>query len=432
MDKRRPVRVSLNILTSIVFLFSSVIPLEAQQAASFAVSLEEILQEALENNRELKASRENLEAARHRVPQSSALPDPMAGYAVMGPMLETPLGPQKDMYEFEQMIPFPGKLFERRKIALAEVEAASAQFKMTQRELILKVSETYYDLYALDKTIESVEEILGLLKKSESIAQSRYASGQGEQRDVAKAQAKVSQMLQELFLLRQQRRTLAAFLNALLNRKAAADLDKVPEPVLPVLDLEMDQLLSLARDNRPELLEAAAIRVKEEHAKTLAKYEYVPDISVGFQYTRIGDGMTTDPEDGRDAWMVPLKVTLPLWQNRLGPGVAEARRNLAATEEKLKDVENMTEYEVKNACYRFTAAQQVVELYEDALLPQAKLAFSSDQAGYEAGRTDILNFLDSEEVYLNARIAYYRSLADALKSFAAIERAVGVDLQGKK
>lgn len=432
MDKTRPVAVSLNILISIFFLFSSLTSLEAQEAVPSAVSLEEILKEALENNRELKAAGEELQAAKHRVPQSSALPDPMAGYAVMGPMLETSLGPQKDMYEFEQMIPFPGKLFERRKIAIAEVEAASAQFKMAQRELILKVSETYYDLYALDMTIESVEEILDLLKKSESIAQARYASQQGEQRDVAKAQAKVSQMFQELFLLRQERRTRAAFLNALLNRKAAADLDKVTAPVLPVLDLEMDHLVNLAKENRPELQEAAAMRDKEKHAKTLAKYEYVPDISVGFQYTRIGDGMTSDPNDGRDAWMVPLKMTLPLWQNRLGPGVLEAQRNLGAREEKLKDTENMTEYEVKNAYYRFTAVKQVVELYEDALLPQAKLAFSSDQAGYEAGRTDILNFLDSEEVYLNARIAYYRALADALKSFAAIERAVGVDLQGKK
>ena len=65
----------------------------------------------------------------------------------------------------------------------------------------------------------------------------------------------------------------------------------------------------------------------------------------------------------------------------------------------------------------------------NALLPQAKLAFYSDQAGYEAGRTDVLNFLDSEEVYLNAKIAYYQALADALKSFAAIERAVGVDMR---
>lgn len=429
MNRTPAVRV-LIIISMFVFLsFSSSTRLSAQETAQPSVSLDELLKEALANNRELEAAREELQAARHRVPQASALPDPTAGYGVMGPMLETPLGPQKDVYEFEQMIPFPGKLVERRKVALAEVDAAVAQFNEVKRDVIFEVSRTYYDLYAVDATIEAVEEIRDLLKKFESIAQSRYASQQGEQRDVAKAQAKVSETLQGLFVLRQQRQTLAAFLNALLNRRASTPLDKASAPVLPKLELSLDQLLQQGRENRPELLEAAAMRDKERHAHTLAKYEYMPDISVGFQYTRIGEGMTSDPNDGRDAWMVPIRITLPIWQNRIVPAVLEAKRNLGASEAKLQQAGNLAEYEVKNAYYQFTAGRQVVELYENALIPQAKLAFFSDQAGYEAGRTDVLNFLDSEEVYRNAKIAYYQALADALKNFAAIERAVGVDIE---
>lgn len=429
MNRTPVVRVLIIILISVFLFFSSSPWIPAQETVQPSVSLDELLKEALANNRELEAAREELQAAKHRVPQSSALPDPTLGYAVMGPMLETPLGPQKDVYEFEQMIPFPGKLLERRKIALFEVDAASAQLRQAERELVLNVSQTYYDLYAAEATIEAVEEILDLLKNFESIARSRYASQQGEQRDVAKAQAKVSGTLQELFVLRQQRQTLAAFLNTLLDRRASAPIDKVKTPVLPKLELSLDQLLQQTRENRPELLTAAAMRGKQEHAHALAKYEYMPDISVGFQYTRVGDGMTTDPDDGRDAWMVPIKVTLPLWQNRIVPAVLEAKRNLNASEANLRQAENLAEYEIKNAYYRFTAGRQVVELYENALIPQAKLAFSSDQAGYEAGRTDVLNFLDSEEVYRNAKIAYYQALADALKNFAAIERAVGVDIE---
>lgn len=429
MNRTPVVRVSVIISISVFLFFSSSPWLPAQETVRPSVPLEELLKEALANNRGLEAAREELQAAKHRVPQASALPDPMAGYAVMGPMLETPLGPQKDVYEFEQMIPFPGKLLERRKIALSEVDAASAHLRQVERELVLNVSQTYYDLYAVEATIAAVEEILDLLKKFEAIAESRYASRQGEQRDVAKAQAKVSGTLQELFVLRQQRQTLGAFINTLLDRRSSAPLDKVSAPVLPKLELSLEQLLQRSMENRPELLAAAAMRGRQEHAHALAKFEYMPDISVGFQYTRIGGGMTTDPDDGRDAWMVPIKVTLPLWQNRIIPAVLEAKRNLNASEANLRQAENLAEYEIKNAYYRFTAGRQVVELYENALIPQAKLAFSSDQAGYEAGRTDVLNFLDSEEVYRNAKIAYYQALADALKNFAAIERAVGVDIE---
>ena len=79
--------------------------------------------------------------------------------------------------------------------------------------------------------------------------------------------------------------------------------------------------------------------------------------------------------------------------------------------------------------FRSTAAKQVVDLYDNALIPEAELAFHSDEAGYEAGRTDVLNLIDSERVYLNAKVSYFQALAEALKSYAAIERAVGVDLE---
>ena len=158
------------------------------------ITLETLLNEALLNNRDIKEARERLASAKHRIPQASALPDPTAGTAYMGRMLETPLGPQKNIYEFEQMIPFPGKLIEQHHIAASEVGVAEARLKETERNIILKVSETYYDLFAIDAVIQTVEEVKGLLKKMESIAGSRYASQSGSQRDVAKAQAEVSEI----------------------------------------------------------------------------------------------------------------------------------------------------------------------------------------------------------------------------------------------
>lgn len=422
-------KVVLHLFTFLSFIFM-IFPVYAQEVNT--ATLDDLVKEALANNREIQAARQGFEAARHRVPQASALPDPTVGYAVMGPMLETTLGPQKDIYEFEQMVPFPGKLMERRKMAQTEVTAASARLKETEREVALKVKETYYDLYAVESNLKILNEIVEVLKKFESAAQARYASQQAEQRDVAKAQAKISETLQQIFVLRQERETLAAMLNALLNRDVNASFETVEKPQLPALNLGLEQLLEEARESRPELLEAKAMRKREEHASNLAKYEYAPDLSVGFQYYRIGNGDTTMDDDGRDAWMIPIKVTLPLWQNRIGPGVLEAKKNLAASQSNLEQTENLTEYEIKNAYYQFTSAKQIVELYENALIPQAEIAFRSDQAGYEAGRTDILNLIDSEEVYLNSQMAYNEALADTLTGFATLERIIGRDISGER
>ncbi len=392
------------------------------------VTLQQLLSEAVTNNQQLHAAKQSWEATKLRIPQAWALPDPTGSYMLMGQMIETRLGPQEQVFEFEQMVPFPGKLMERRSMALAEANAAQAQMRGIEREVILKVSESYYDLYAVDATLQVVEELKDSLKNLQTIAQARYASEGSSQRDVAKAQTEVSDTLQRLFVLRQQRQTLTAVLNALLDRDPRSAVGRPLKPQLPTLSSTVEDLLELVRQHRPELQEAEAQINRYRHARTLARFEYMPDLSVGFQYAQIGSGMTADPDDGKDAWMVPLKITIPLWQNRVIAGVREANRNLQASQAQSEQAENMAEYEVKDAYYRFITAKQIVELYENALIPQAGLAFQSDQAGYEAGRVDVLNVIDSERVYLNAKIAHYQAIADAMKNFAALERAVGIDL----
>ena len=400
----------------------------AQEAPEGILRLDEVLQEARAKNPELKAAKARWDAARLRVPQAWALPDPTAGYAIMGPELETRVGPQKNLYEVEQLIPFPAKLLERRQMAVAEANAEEARWHAAERDVILKVSQAYYDLYATDASLRAVEEVREILGAFESIAQSRYASGTTAQRDVAKAQTEVSETLERLFLLRQQRQTLTALLNALLSQDSKTAIGSIQPPSLPSVPEQVESLIELAKQSRPELRQADAQVLRDRHANRLAKLDYLPDVSVGFAYNQIGSGMTSDPHDGRDAWMIPIKVTLPLWQNRLVPAVREAKRNLTASQADLTQAENLSGYEVRDAYYRFVAAKQVVALYENALLPQAELALHSDQAAYESGRSDALSLIDSERVYLNAKVAYYRAVADAMKSYAGLERAVGTTL----
>lgn len=417
------------IITMLVSVFFGVMPPAAQ--AQGPLALEDLIAEALENNRELQAAREDWEAARHRVPQASALPDPTVGYTFMGPMMETPLGPQEEMYEFEQMIPFPGKLVEKRKMASAEVREEEARRKMIERDVIFKVSEAYYELFTVQASLQAAEEVHDLLVKFEAIAQSRYASQASSLREVAKAQAEVSEILQRIFVLRQQKDSLQALLTALLGRTQPLVLDGIPEPSVPSENISVDELLQTARQNRPELLMATARRERQGHAQSLARYEYAPDMTVGFRYTQIGDGTTTDPDDGRDSWMVPVTFTIPLWQNRIVPAVAEARSQLRSSQARLEQAEQFTEYEVRRAYYQFLQQKQTVELYRNAFLPQAELAFRSDRAGYEAGNIDIRDLIDSERIYLNARMAYYEALGQALASWAGIEWTVGSNLRGQ-
>lgn len=389
--------------------------------------LQALLEEALRNNPQLKAAREEWKATQKRVPQASALPDPTVGYAFMGPSIETRNGPIMENYDFEQMIPFPGKLAGRRNAAKAEAAASEARMKQAEREVIFKVCEAYYDLVTTEKTIGLVEEIKNALQQSQAALRARYATNKIMQSEFIKIQTAISENVQRLFVLEQKRDTMKALLQSLLDRSSPIDISAV-DLQMPKVNFSWEDVQRQARQSRPQLRESMAMAQKSVHALNLAKLENAPDFSIGFEYSRISVGDSNSPDAGRDAWMIPVRITLPIWQNRIGSGIEEARANLNTAQAQLQQEENSTEYEVKAAYYRFITAQKTVSLYENALVPQAQLMVNSDEAGYKAGHVEVTDFVSSRVNFFNTKIAYYEALSNAWKELAALQREIGKNL----
>ncbi|MBI4549414.1 MAG: TolC family protein [Candidatus Omnitrophica bacterium] len=400
-------------------------------AADQPLRLEELIESARTQNPSIRAARADWLAEKKRVWIDSALPDPMAGYDLMGSMTETRVGPQKNRFMVSQEVPFPVKLIQRGKMAAREAEAAWFRLAAVEREVVNDLTKLYYELYWADASLETLEEVKGLLKNFEGVAQAQYSNLKGTQRDVAKAQAEVSMSLEKIFLLRREREVIAAKINALLDRDPMLAVGRAARPAKPVLERPVEELINLAVKNRPEIKELEALARKSRHGAALAKLAYIPDINVGFEYTRVGAGTTELPADmdGKDSWMFPLRINLPLWQNRIVPEILEARDRRTAADARTVEMRNTVFFQVKDAYHRYKNAMEIVTLYESAIIPQAKLALSADQAGYEGGKTDFLNLLDSERVYLNALLTEIEIFTEALKSHADLVRATGLDLQ---
>ncbi|MBI3999658.1 MAG: TolC family protein [Candidatus Omnitrophica bacterium] len=395
------------------------------------VSLDQLIQAARERNPDMIAGKAEWLAAKKRVWIDSSLPDPMAGLDLMGGMRETRTGPEEQRFMVSQEVPFPSKLWEKGKQAQDEAKAAYQRYRATERDITNELKRSYYELYFVDASLEVIEEIKGILKKFENVAEARYSNMSGTQRDVAKAQAEVSMTLEKLFMLQQERESVSAKMNALLDQDPMTNIGKAVLPEKPVLPQSLVELVNLAVQNRQEIKEMEALVSKARRGKKLAWMANIPDVTVGFEYTQVGAGSTTDPMDGEDQWMFPLRINIPLWPNKNIPQIQEAQKLLEANQAKLTAAKNTTYYEVKDAYYRYDSAMKIAELYDTAVIPQAKLALTSDQAGYESGKTDFLNLLDSERVYLNAKLTHIRLLMTALASHSDLVRATGIDLEGE-
>ena len=188
------------------------------------VSLNSLIDEGLKNNPGIQVSYNNWRAAVHKIKQVKSLPDPKASYAYFGENIETKIGPQEAKYGLSQKIPFPGKLNLKAKVQSKHAAMFREKYEAVEREVIKNIKLVYYDIFWVDKAIQITGEEKAILERLERAAQRKYESALAPQQDVIKAQVELSKLIDKLFLLKQNRKSLEAKMNSILNRPKGTEL----------------------------------------------------------------------------------------------------------------------------------------------------------------------------------------------------------------
>src|SRR3954451_11120880 len=116
------------------------------------IGLDELIQAALQDSPAIAGARYRVEAARQRIGQERALPDPMlsAGWNSSGnPLPGAGLGTEPTAnigVMVTQAIPYAGKRDLRAAVAEREVAAEAVQVDAARLDLIARVKEAYYRL----------------------------------------------------------------------------------------------------------------------------------------------------------------------------------------------------------------------------------------------------------------------------------------------
>ena len=390
--------------------------------------LDDLVAQALADNPAIQAAYSEWEAAVHKVKVVKGLPNPSLRYTYFEENVETRVGPQEKKYGASQKVPFPGKLGLKAKVQSRQAQILQEKFEATKREVIKNVKFIFYDLFWVDEAIKITEEEKVIVESLERVAQRRYESNRAPQQDVIKAQVELSKFINKLYLLRQNRKSLLARLNSILNRPPETELEKINSIQKKKFALSLSQLNEIAQESSQALSMADLNVERAEYEKSLAKMGYLPDFTFGFDLIEVEGGLTAHPEDGKDAIMGTISMTIPLWIDRIAAEVNEKKAKLEAARKKSEDVENTLSYEIQDAYFKITTYNDIVSLYKTALLPQAQQAYEAAKISYETGRVDFLNWLDAERVILQTRLAYNKAIIDYHKSLAYLERIIGKDL----
>jgi outer membrane protein TolC len=389
--------------------------------------LQELIAEAVRNNPEIRAANNEAEAARQRVSPAGALDDPMLEAGLVNVPTDSWRLNREDMtmkmLGLAQRLPFPGKRALRREVAERDAETAGHGYRETVNRVARDVKLVYLDLALALESVRLLKDTTLVFEQFLRIVESRYAVGQGAQADVFKAQTQLAKMREELLRMERERPVMEAELAMLLGRAGAASI-AAPLPGTPQLRLELESLRETALRQRPQLLALRTVVEKNNASIELARKEYNPDFDVRLSY-----GQRESMPDGTkrpDMVSLMVAINLPIWgKDKVDPRIAEARSMRDQAQSMYHEQQNEVFAKLRQQVAIAEQSRKSAELYDTAILPQARLAVESALSAYRVNRVDLLMLLDSQMSLFNFGIGRAAAVVNLNKALAEIGLLTG-------
>jgi outer membrane protein, heavy metal efflux system len=404
---------------------------QADQHSDLTLDLAEARARAMDNNPGLAEMQERYVALTHVAPQKGSLPDPVVSLNAMNlpwdsfdlneePMTQIQLG-------VSQMLPFPGKLSLREEVALFEAQVAMHSVDEMRLNLDMNVTLTWWEVYFLDRSLETIRRNQALLRQFVTVAEKKYEVGKGLQQDVLLAQLELSKLLDQEIRIETMREHRAIRLNVLMDESPNVDIlipIVKPKQVKPLA--KEAALYQLAITNRPALRQEEAAISASETRLALAKKDYYPDFKVGVAY-----GNRQEDELGRsrnDFLSIMFSINVPLYAgSKQSKAVEQRSRELAKSRYSFLDQKNLIFSSIASATADHKQATDQVTLFSEGIVPQAQQTVESMLAGYQVDQVDFLNLVRSQVTLLNYELQYWKAFTEVHQSEARLRAAVGTE-----
>lgn len=414
-----------------------VVPVMAMQAraqdgaasTSEPAKLSDLLTEAERNNPQILAARHGWEAAKQVPRQVSSLPDPQAmiqQFSVGSPRPFAGYTNSDFAYVglgFSQDLPFPGKLHLQGEIAEKEADVEQQRYESVRREVLSEIKQAYFQLAYLTEKAGLLDSDRDLLRQVEESAEARYRSGSGNQQEVLQAQLEETKLLREITENQLETEKTQAVIKQLLNRSQSTPDIQTEKLSETAPAYTFDELLRAAQANNPEIAGRQKLVEREKLQVDLAKKDFKPDFNVQYLWQR------TDPTQYRAYYMFTFGMRLPIHRARLHAEVSEAQANENRAQ---SDYEAESQNIASELRQQFVTAQKTTELvkiYRDGLIPQARAELQAGFAAYQSNRLDFQALLNSFLDVLKLEEEYWRTLAEHETALAQIEQTTGLSVR---
>lgn len=406
-----------------VYLF---VAFAAACGAAGEVALPGLVEEAMKNNPEVLAARKRYEAAERREGPAGALPDPTfsVGYTSNGnPLPGAGLGTYATSnigVSVTQGIPYPGKRRLREEAARKGAEAEYEQYRQTMLDVVARVKQAFFQLHHTYAEGEVLGRNRELLRELLKVAEARYAAGKAAQQDLFKLQTELTIIETKAMELGQEREVAEAELVRLLNRKPGSRIERPVEPEVGPMAASREAL-EAAAEEAPGVARDSKLVERGETDVALARKDFHPDYAVTAGYYNQGSMAPM--------YSVRLDVGLPVFRSRkLRPALEASVDELAAARREWEGARANARARVRQDYAIARTSFDLMRVYEDTAIPQAKLAIESALPEYETGSLDLLTVLTNYTTVIDLEMNYHEEMLNYHLALTRLEEETGVAL----
>ena len=360
-----------------------------------------------------------VEAAQFRVGPASALQDPMFSYTIWPNSIGSDIGTRQGG-RLSQSFPWPGKRDLAGTIADQHASMAFEDREVARRNVIAAAKVGYSEWHYLHRAIEINTASQDLFTELIRIAEVRYAAGQALQQDVFQAEVERALLQQQRLTLDQQRTSVQANLNELINREPDRPLPP-PAPLdLPGPLPDIEAARAVTEISHPQLRRLEAAVGAARSTAELEDQSSRPDFNAYVSYAD-----TWDEVDKR--LQLGVSINLPLGRDKRRAERDAANAEVRRAEHRLQGERTMLLAALEVAYAQVVEADAAIQLYQERLLPLADVNLDAALSDYQSGAGQVISVITAERQKLTTEQGFERARADYWRRRAELERVTGED-----
>jgi outer membrane protein TolC len=391
------------------------------------LTVEQLVEVAIEVNPQVRAAKEQWDAAQHEILQNYAPADPTFTYGNLESSKD--FNAAVHVHSFSESFQFPGKALLQADGAKRTAEIAGLTYQAAIRDLRAGVETAYYQVLLDEALIGINAENIANLRQVVHVTQIQYTANQATQADLIGADFALAQAQLQQRQYQTNRANDRVRLNQLLDRRPASPLNLEPKIRLKPLELRLDKAVDTATHARQEILAAALAEKNSTTALKLAEMEYLPDYTVGYEFDYILQPGARPLPTVSQGHTFSIGFNLPIffWIHQR-EDVHAAQHSLQAARYSMNSVLSQTEATVTQLYQSAQFAYESAQEYSGSLIPLADKNFKVSLVAYQAGKVDFLTLSSALQSAYAARVTYLQNANQFLAGEVALEQAMGTPL----